>query len=556
MFAGSPTSPRSATAGILVALLAGAGWAQEEASSKTRPAVSPPDQETQASEAGAEPEPEQPRYRFLDDASHLLGDWLDSGLVEPLELGASQGGRPIFGVQFGGAGGRPLAERSTIFLVGGLDGISMAGSEAVIRAVDGLLARADQLPPDVAFVVVPWANPDGLARWRALGCADGRNDRPVDDDGDGRVGEDGPDDVDGDGIVLEMLLEDRDGTWVLGPDGRFLQPAREGEAPRFLRTREGEDDDGDGLYNEDAGGGVVIDHNFPVHWRGAWTGVPSGMWPLSEPASAALAELALRRRTALFLSFQGNHGLLAGPGGLTPPPGASELDFPLACDAPAYRTLLESFRRTASRAQDHLPSLQAASGKDRPGTAVDWFYAALGALSAEVAIWGPHLASSGESPAGPAYPSSTDEAWAGWLDETRGGIGFVKWQPLDLAGGQTAWIGGWKPFTCFNPEPATMLELARGLDEFCLDLASGLPRLQLEFEERSREGNVCFLRGRLRNAGRLPSGVGPGGKDYGARVRVDVRHLLALMEAIGGADLHTLFVFAAKTGLSDHMRRQ
>ena len=68
--------------------------------------------------------------------------------------------------------------------------------------------------------------------------------------------------------------------------------------PALFGSPEGRDDDGDGRYNEDGPGGVDLNRNFPVGWKGPMQDPVSGRWPLSEPAAKALADLAMSRRTA------------------------------------------------------------------------------------------------------------------------------------------------------------------------------------------------------------------------------------------------------------------
>jgi len=504
-------APQESEAGSSRVLRANVVQVQEQDSGSATPDVS----EAAAPPTAKEPQPpETPRYRFLDEAVTLFDDWRSSGHVEALTLGPSYGGREIFAVQFGAAGDRALSERTSVFLVGGLDGVSVSGSETVIRLVSKLLESAERLPPEMAFVAIPWANPDGLARWMETGCGGGRNDRPVDDDRDGRMDEDRADDVDGDGQVLEMLIEDGAGGWVHGPDKRVLRPAKVGQAPRYVRTREGEDEDGDGLYNEDEAGGVVTDHNFPVDWRGPWSGVSSGALPMSEKSTRAIVDLARRRRCAVFLAFQGNHGWLASPGGL-----ASAESFVQASDVEAYSFLLDTYRKGTKRTQVELPTQRIARGYERPGTAIDWFYRALGSMSAELAVWG--IGAMGEEGVAEREGfENTEEAWARYFDETRGGKGFVPWQPYDLAGGQKALVGGWERNTCINPVPESLSQLVSGLDEFCISLAKGLPQLAFEIVDKSENGRVRQLRARVRNHGLLPSGVGPGGERFGTKVRV------------------------------------
>jgi len=468
-------------------------------------------------------------YQFLEDRNALLEGWSASGLVETLVLGTSAGGRELFGVQFGAPGSRPLAERATLVLVGGLDGISLAGSQAVIAVVTELLAHPEHLPSEAAFVAVPWANPDGLARWRSRGTGGGKNDRAVDDDGDGLVDEDGPDDLDRDGMILEMLLETAGGPWVRANDTRFLRGAREGEAPRYVRLREGADDDDDGIYNEDGPGGVLLDHNFPVAWEDC-KGQESGPWPLSEPDAHALAQLLLARRIAVVIAFQGNHGVLASPGGRASGPGAQ----PLAEDEPTYRQLAQVFCSHTARVQPRILSLSEARGGPWPGSLVDWSYQALGALAMEIGVWGPHVQAGTRGPvdayfkngAAEAEASSgvspVEEAWAHWLDDTRGGSGFMDWQPIELPGTTGAWIGGWETDTVFNPPFEVLPQAVRGLDAFVLDLSRSLPRLEVELRENKRDGKVSLIRARVKNMGLLPSGVGPGAQSSAVRLRVEI----------------------------------
>lgn len=475
------------------------------------------------------------RYRSLGDRDAVLAAWLAGGLAQELDLGQSAGRRELFGVQFGGQGPLPLEARPMILLIGGLDGRSLAGSEAVIHITDQLMAQPAELSGAVTYVVVPWANPDGLARWVTTGSGEGRNGRSLDDDGDGLVDEDPADDLDGDGVLMEMLIEDPKGAWVRSEDGRFLRPARQGEAPRYRRCIEGRDDDGDGSYNEDQQGGVLLDRNFPVNWEGPWQGISSGPWPLSEPESLALAKLVLERRTAVVLLYQGNHGQLAMPGGMHPAPGRVELPFP--ADRPVYRRMVEIFNARTGRQQAAPLRLCDAYGEQRAGVAMDWFYTAAGALTMEVGIWGPQVlnrpsdvaeagaleAARGPAEAGGASMSdgeSLEQAWARWLDDTQGGLGYADWTPIDLGDGREALIGGWERFTNINPPSSLLSTVVKGQAEFVLDIGRGLPKFEIVVENLRRNGRIVIVQAHVRNLGSLPTGVGPTAAGGGTLLRL------------------------------------
>jgi len=391
-----------------------------------------------------------------------------------------------------------------VLLLGGLDGRSLAGAEAVLAAAWRLLSELDRLRPDVTVVAVPWASPDGLAAAAAGAQTRGANERPTDEDRDGRVDEDPPDDVDGDGFVVEMLLEDPFGRWTLHENGRNPVLAAPGDHPRYRRVQEGKDDDGDGAFNEDPVGGVDLDRSFPVGWRGPADSWLAGELPLSEPAALAIARLALARRTAVVILFQGNHGWLAHPGG-----SPSELRLDEA-DRPDYSRLAQMLAAATGRPNRPALPLAAARAAERPGAALDWFYAVPGALALEVAPWGPEVAlgaiADPELEAGAA-----DDLWIRWLDDVRGGIGFVPWHRVDLAGAGRCLVGGWQPRTRLDPPDEELPRALAGLADFVLAVVDALPRIELA-ATGERDGNVCRIRARALQQGRLPTGLAVTGR--------------------------------------------
>jgi hypothetical protein len=466
----------------------------------------------------------EPKYRTLDSVQLLLAEWtkLRADLAHPLAYGALADGRPLPALEFGAPGAVALDQRPTVLLLGGLDGRSLAGGEAVLACASELLREPEKLPPEIAFLAVPWASPEALELYQSGRAIDGRNARPQDEDRDGLLDEDGPDDLDGDGLLLQLLIEDPTGPWARAADPRFLVRAGPGDAPRYLLTMEGRDDDGDGRFNEDGPGGVVLDLNFPVGRRGPWTGELNGALPMSEPLTRSLADLALKRRVALALFFQGNHGELAIPGGFAAQGAGPALVE--AADRPVFERATALFRQATGRHQSGLLTLRGARGSERRGAALDWFYAVTGALSLELAPWGPRIEMGGEGGGEvaaenarfPTEPASSvlapaaaeeDRAWAAWLDNTRGGLGFVDWHPVELGGGAQGLVGGWERNTRFDPPPESLARALRGTPEFVKALASALPRLEIRVQEATRDGEICHLRARVRNLGALPTGL-------------------------------------------------
>lgn len=458
----------------------------------------------------------QEAYRTHDDLVELSGAWTQSGAARVLSLGDSYGGRRLLAVEIGAPGEVPVVDRPVVLLVGAPDGRSAAGAQAVLHVVDQLTRSADQLPEHVTFLAVPFANPDGLVA-SAKGLGFGANDRPVDDDGDGRLDEDGPEDLSGEGLVLEMLLEDPEGHWVKSTDGRSLRRAESGEGPRFLRLPEGSDADQDGRYNEDGPGGVVIDRNFPVGWTGSWSVRGAGELPLSEPASRALARLVAERRVAVALVFQGCHGTLARPGAIGRLPDVPE-------DVSLWREFARSFQAATGRKsldEGRLERLDAVDHDRTGGAFVDWLYFAERVPTVEVAPWGLCVAEGIPSEVRvrdgslitslePLDPLAAEEArWCEWLDATRGGIGFLEWEPIQLDDGRIGYVGGWEPLTRHDPPESELSKALAGTPEFVVELARSLPRYELDVRTVRHEGDVALIEVSVRNLGRLPSHAGP-----------------------------------------------
>jgi hypothetical protein len=458
-------------------------------------------------------------------AARIAGAKPDAYLAEAIELPPTGTGLPIPAFAFGAPGPTPLAERPTIFLLGGLDGISLAGSEAVLATCARWTSEPDRLPRGIAFVAVPRASPEALGEIQAGRGVEGKDLTPIDDDGDDAVDEDGPDDLDGDGKILWMLVEDPGGPYVRSSDPRFLALAREGK-----------DDDGDGRYNEDGPGGVVYDRAFPLGWKPG-SAPHAAELPLELPPCRALADLALARKTVLVLLFQGDHGGLARPGAMRANPWTADADLA------AYGLAGSLFARATGRAVERPPTVYAIRGEERPGSAIDWFYAVPGALALEVAPWGPAVerppepqnvgfadarfenAKIGGGEAGPAEPSAVDQAWGRWLDNLRGGIGFVEWHPVELGEGARALVGGFEPGARLNPPEKVLATALAGLPEFVLELSRSLPVLDILAVETRREGDVCTIRARVRNTGALPTGgsVHPGNSvAYGVRLELEL----------------------------------
>ncbi len=447
-----------------------------------------------------------------------------AGRVRVTSLGASRGGRDIPLIEMG----RDAGEGPTLLIVAGLHGDRTAGTEIAIRVAEGLLADpalAERLR-GAGVLIVPRLDPDGAAaaagppRRAAAG-----NARPVDDDGDGLLDEDPPDDLDGDGLITFMRVPDPAGTHVLHEDDpRVLRPANRarGEAGRFRVLVEGNDDDGDGAWNEDGPGGVAIDRNFPhafaEHDRGA------GPWAVSEPETRALVDLLFARSdVAAVLVYGAADNLTAeieigGKGGKEAEPAGRGSRTPHPGDLHVYARAARRYREITGRrgrgAAAAGGSLQLFAGQQ------------LGIPAFITDIFAPPE-DSGTAPGGESRSASrpsgkdrgedepevkSDLRWLALSD--RNGLDlFVPWRAFSHPVLGDVEIGGFRPGARENPPPSQIQAIAAAEATFAGWLLSALPAPRIASATAVARGPGIFgIEVCLRNDGELPVALAMGRK--------------------------------------------
>ncbi|MCA9311961.1 MAG: hypothetical protein KDA21_12190, partial [Phycisphaerales bacterium] len=144
------------------------------------------------------------------------------------------------------------------------------------------------------------------------------NRRPEDSDRDGLVDEDPPDDLDGDGHITSMWREDPNGRWVRSQtDPRVFERVRADEKGSWTPLgSEGIDNDGDGRINEDGLGGDDMNRNWPSDKQPEYVQGGAGPYPLSAPEVEAIARFIYDHDNIAAVQSYHNAGgmILRGPG--------------------------------------------------------------------------------------------------------------------------------------------------------------------------------------------------------------------------------------------------
>ena len=142
--------------------------------------------------------------------------------------------------------------------------------------------------------------------------------RPSDNDFDGLLDEDPPEDLDGDGHITSMWKIDPNGRYRRNElDPRIIERAPEGVQGTLTRLgSEGIDNDGDGRINEDGPGGYDMNRNWASDWQPNYIQFGAGQHPFDSPETKAVADFILEHpNIAAGQSYHNAGGMiLRGPG--------------------------------------------------------------------------------------------------------------------------------------------------------------------------------------------------------------------------------------------------
>jgi hypothetical protein len=144
---------------------------------------------------------------------------------------------------------------------------------------------------DKSIWIIPLVNPDAYKRNFISSNWKSGNSRKVDNDRDGRLDEDPAKDLNGDGVIAQMRVESPVGNFVVHKNYSNVLAAADktkGEKGKYNLFQEGVDQDYDGRYGEDGEGGVNIDRNFTFNYQAFLP--ESGDYAASEPETRALVD--------------------------------------------------------------------------------------------------------------------------------------------------------------------------------------------------------------------------------------------------------------------------
>jgi len=396
---------------------------------------------------------------------------------------------------------KPYQGKPGHWICGTTHGNEYTGNEVCLYIIDKLVSgygsepEITQLVDEKTFYICPVVNPDGLYNSIEKGMSQRQNSMEKDDDGDGKVNEDGPDDLNGDGHLTRFRYKDPEGRYLIDDvDSRLmirLGRDEKTDKPRYAVITEDKDNDGDGKRGEDSERGIDLNRNFPEGWfneKGFAGG--AGDYPTSAPESHAIAEFLTNHRNILMAQFfHTSGGFTYRPLGTAPHNqlhakdvavfdmimGKKYLeiigeDVPEAWQNPDS---LEKYKEELEKTSKNKYAIQrgyvlprgwrVSYSEDRDtrysyGMATDWAYLQYGIYSITTELWNPQKDIEGFPQfTGKDARLNVQRELLKWQDEKQGGKWFIPWKKYnhpELGEGE---IGGWIPKYRSNAYPGQPL---------------------------------------------------------------------------------------------------
>jgi hypothetical protein len=462
-------------------------------------------------------------------------------LVRVQSLALSPGQRKVWLIEAGNGTKQDRQSRPAMLVVAGVEGNDLIGCSVAVSWVEHLVGQYEEdaaiakLLKTTTIYVVPRLNPDAAERFFIQPQIETPlNDKPVDDDHDGLIDEDGPEDLNGDGLITWMRIEDPQGDYILDPkDARLLLKADhlKGEAGAWRYLTEGIDNDRDERWNEDGLGGVNFNRNFPYDYK--FFAPDAGVHQLSEAETRALADFIIEHpNIGIVMTYGAADNLSKTPKNAS----STERRKPMTAidedDAGYYKAMGESFRKALGLDKE-------IEGAAVAGSFSDWIYFHRGRLSLAAKAWSPAMAvevsKAAEKKEKPQEQAKAEEEKAAesedkkspdtsgkdepdkrneqerkelkWFDD-HAPDAFVQWQPIEHPDfpKQRADIGGYRPFALTNPPTEMIDPVAARHCDFLTATAKRLPRIGVRKIETKHLGQSVYeVKIRVENTGFLPT---------------------------------------------------
>ncbi|SDG79706.1 M14 family metallopeptidase [Psychroflexus sediminis] len=242
-------------------------------------------------------------------------------------IGKSYEGRDIYMLAVSDFNTGDPDEKPAMYIDGNIHSNEIQGAEFslytawYLTEMFGELEFINQLLKDKTFYIVPTINPDARDNYMKEPNTphSPRSGMIVlDNDGDGKAGEDGFDDLNNDNHITYMIRKSPSGQYIKDPQDnrRLIRVPMEEQGDYEMLGYEGIDNDNDGELNEDGIGYYDPNRDWGWKWQPDYVQRGAYKYPFSLPESRAVADFVMKHPNIAGAQSYHNYGgmILRGPG--------------------------------------------------------------------------------------------------------------------------------------------------------------------------------------------------------------------------------------------------
>lgn len=397
-----------------------------------------------------------------------------------------------------------------LLIVGGIDGSHQSGTQMAVLMSEKIIQSNPEWLKNKSVFIIPSANPDATDNYFGkIKFEKSGNNKPTDDDRNGKIADDIFDDLNNDGLITQIRIASASGDYIIDPDDTRLMikaDASKNQVGTHLVYNEGFDNNKNGLFNEDPSNGVNIDKNFAFDYPAFKPN--AGEYAVSENEARVLMDFLFDHPNIHSVFTFGPHNNLNE---------APKYDAKLAKERiiKSWQEQDVKFAENTSKLfNKHIKLKNVTKKPHTPGNFSNTVYYHAGKYSYSTPIWWANLESKNDTLAKKENKDAkkseltAEQTFLKWADQEQLKDVFVDWKDIKHPDfpNQKVEVGGIKPYALQNPPIKYLEKLVDSHYTFFTDYVNHFPTHEVSEQNVENLGNNVYrITIKVSNKGLLPS---------------------------------------------------
>jgi hypothetical protein len=397
-----------------------------------------------------------------------------------------------------------------LLIVGGIDGSHQSGTQMAVLMAEKIIQSNPEWLKNKSVFIIPSANPDAIdAYFAKTKFEKSGNNKPTDDDRNGKIADDIFDDLNNDGLITQIRIASASGDYIIDPEDTRLMikaDASKNQVGTHLVYTEGFDNNKNDLFNEDPSNGVNIDKNFAFDYSAFKP--HTGEYAVSENEARVLMDFLFAHPNIHSVFTFGPHNNLS--------------EAPKYDSKSAKERIIKSWQEqdvkfaenTSKLFNKHIKLKNVSKKPHTPGNFSNTAYYHAGKYSYSTPIWWANLESKNdtltkkENKDAKKSELTAEQTFLKWADQEQLKDVFVDWKDIKHPDfpNQKVEVGGIKPYALQNPPMKYLEQLVDSHYTLFNDYVNHFPTHDVSEQNVENLGNNVYrITIKVSNKGFLPS---------------------------------------------------